>query len=230
VDVSAAFRQNISHNRPPGQVAAHNGRGIMAIRFRRRIKLAPGLHLNVSGSGLSLSAGPRGASMTFGGRRGAYMITGIPGTGLYARQRVGATAQPLSPATSPATNSSGTGTVSITITVENDGTVVFRDEEGSVLDDRLTRRAKQQAKDAIQELMQRACDEINSQVETLNRFTMPRHRRTGVPPTSPNRMANRSLRGRHRASTACSTGCSAPDAPGSTRRTLRRRQPITPAF
>jgi|JI10StandDraft_1071094.scaffolds.fasta_scaffold18021_2 hypothetical protein len=139
----------------------------MAIRFRRRIKLAPGLHLNVSGSGLSLSAGPRGASMTFGGRRGAYMNTGIPGTGLYARQRVGATAQPLSPTTSTSARSSGTGTVSITITVEDDGTVVFQDEDGNVLDDRLTRQAKQQAKDAIQGLMQRACDEINSHVEGL---------------------------------------------------------------
>jgi hypothetical protein len=45
--------------------------------------------------------------------------------------------------------------------------VVFRDEGGSVLDDRLTRQAKQQAKDAIQGLMQRACDEINSHVEAL---------------------------------------------------------------
>ncbi|SBT06896.1 exported hypothetical protein [Candidatus Propionivibrio aalborgensis] len=62
----------------------------MGIRFRRRIKLAPGLNLNLSGSGLSLSAGPRGASMTFGGRRGAYLNTGIPGTGLYTRERVGA--------------------------------------------------------------------------------------------------------------------------------------------
>ena len=139
----------------------------MAIRFRRRIKLAPGLHLNVSGSGLSVSAGPRGASMTFGGRRGAYMNTGIPGTGLYARQRVGATARSLSPATSPSTSSSGAGTVSITITVEDDGTVVFRDEGGCVLDDRLTRQAKQQAKDAIQGLMQRACDEINSHIEAF---------------------------------------------------------------
>lgn len=58
----------------------------MGIRFRRRIKLAPGLRLNLSGSGLSLSAGPRGTSMTFGGRRGTYMNTGISGTGLYARE------------------------------------------------------------------------------------------------------------------------------------------------
>lgn len=143
----------------------------MAIRFRRRIRLAPGLHLNLSGSGLSLSAGPRGASMTFGGRRGTHMNTGIPGTGLYARQRVGATTQSLSPTTSPSTSSSSaTGTVSITISVEDDGTVVFRDESGSILDDGLTRRVKQQAKDAIQGLMQGACDEINGHIEALEQI------------------------------------------------------------
>ncbi|MBN8453180.1 DUF4236 domain-containing protein [Accumulibacter sp.] len=142
----------------------------MAIRFRRRIKLAPGLHLNVSGSGLSLSAGPRGASMTFGGRRGTYMNAGIPGTGFSARQRVGSAAQSLSSNSSPSTSNSGTGGVSITITVEDDGTVVFRDEEGGVLDDRLTRQAKQEAKDAIQGLMQRACDEINSHTQALEQI------------------------------------------------------------
>ncbi|NZA26403.1 DUF4236 domain-containing protein [Luteimonas sp. SJ-92] len=31
------------------------------MRFRRRITIAPGLRLNVSGSGLSLLDGPRGA-------------------------------------------------------------------------------------------------------------------------------------------------------------------------
>jgi len=62
----------------------------MGLRFRKRIRLAPGLHLNVSGGGLSLSVGPRGASMTFGGRGGTYMNAGLPGTGLYTRERIGA--------------------------------------------------------------------------------------------------------------------------------------------
>jgi len=59
----------------------------MGLRFRRSIKLAPGVRLNFSGSGMSLRAGPRGASISFG-RRGAYLNTGIPGAGLYARERL----------------------------------------------------------------------------------------------------------------------------------------------
>ncbi|HEX5436981.1 MAG TPA: DUF4236 domain-containing protein [Gemmatimonadaceae bacterium] len=60
----------------------------MALRFRRSISIIPGVRLNLSKSGLSTSIGPRGASLTIG-PRGAYTNVGIPGTGIYARQRIG---------------------------------------------------------------------------------------------------------------------------------------------
>ena len=49
----------------------------MGIHFRKRFKLAPGIHLNLSGSGLSLSAGSRGASKIFGSS-GTFFNAGIP--------------------------------------------------------------------------------------------------------------------------------------------------------
>ena len=61
----------------------------MSWLFRRRIRLIPGVRLNVSKSGLSASVGIRGASVTLGGRGGTYTNVGIPGTGLYSRTRVG---------------------------------------------------------------------------------------------------------------------------------------------
>lgn len=149
----------------------------MAIRFRKRIKLAPGLHLNLSGSGLSMSAGPQGASMTFGGRGGTYMNTGIPGSGLYMRERVGA-----APFRASSRSSGGnTVTMSIKITVEDDGTVTFRDQAGDLLDERLVKQAKQQVKDVIQGLMQTACDEINGHLEALERI----HHATPAPDWRP---------------------------------------------
>ena len=58
----------------------------MAFRFFRRIRIAPGVTLNVSKSGPSLSLGPRGAKMTVG-PRGTRLTGGLPGTGLhYTRQ------------------------------------------------------------------------------------------------------------------------------------------------
>jgi len=46
------------------------------------MKIAPGLTLNLSKSGPSLSFGPRGAKVTVG-RRGVRRTVGIPGTGLF---------------------------------------------------------------------------------------------------------------------------------------------------
>ena len=54
----------------------------MGFRFWKRIRIAPGVTLNLSKSGASLSFGPRGAKLTIGpgGRRATV---GIPGTGLF---------------------------------------------------------------------------------------------------------------------------------------------------
>ncbi|RMH27336.1 MAG: DUF4236 domain-containing protein [Planctomycetota bacterium] len=54
----------------------------MGFRFFRRVKIAPGLSLNFSKSGVSPSIGVRGARVTFC-RSGVRRTVGIPGTGLY---------------------------------------------------------------------------------------------------------------------------------------------------
>lgn len=59
----------------------------MAWSYRKRIKIAPGVHLNISKRGISTSIGPRGASVTIG-KNGTYLNTGIPGTGIYQRRKI----------------------------------------------------------------------------------------------------------------------------------------------
>ena len=54
----------------------------MPLRFYRRVRLWPGLRVNFSKSGASLSVGTRGAWYTFG-PRGQRVSLGLPGTGLY---------------------------------------------------------------------------------------------------------------------------------------------------
>lgn len=72
----------------------------MGFRFTKRIKVLPGITLNVSKSGLSTTIGPRGAKVTVGGKRGPRATFGIPGTGLSHSQRIGdvAGAQPTTDA------------------------------------------------------------------------------------------------------------------------------------
>lgn len=60
----------------------------MGLRFYRRLHLCPGLSLNVSRSGPSLTLGARGAHVTVG-RTGVRKTIGIPGTGLYYTSRQG---------------------------------------------------------------------------------------------------------------------------------------------
>src|SRR4051812_34522748 len=60
----------------------------MGFRFHRSLKILPGLKLNFSGGGVSLSAGVRGARVNFG-PRGSFATLGLPGTGLSYRQRIG---------------------------------------------------------------------------------------------------------------------------------------------
>lgn len=55
--------------------------------FKRKFKIMPGVHLNLSKGGISTSIGIRGFSSTFG-NNGIYLNAGIPGTGLYKRQKI----------------------------------------------------------------------------------------------------------------------------------------------
>ena len=59
----------------------------MGWRYRKRIKLFPGVFLNISKSGISINVGTKGANVTLG-PKGSYVNTGLPGTGLYRRDKV----------------------------------------------------------------------------------------------------------------------------------------------
>ena len=62
------------------------------MRFQKRIKLFPGVMLNLSRSGITTSIGPKGAKINIG--RGSPKVTvGLPGTGLSHTQSL---VEPLS--------------------------------------------------------------------------------------------------------------------------------------
>jgi hypothetical protein len=76
----------------------------VGFRFRRSVKLLPGVRLNLSKSGASVSLGPRGLHYTIG-PNGTRFTAGIPGSGLswtqytpHGRNSSGDTSQRISPA------------------------------------------------------------------------------------------------------------------------------------
>jgi len=60
----------------------------MALKLRRRQKLFPGFYLNFSSKGVSATVGIKGLNVNFN-KTGTYLNTGIPGTGLYDRKKIG---------------------------------------------------------------------------------------------------------------------------------------------
>jgi hypothetical protein len=54
----------------------------MGLRFRRSIRIAPGIRVNLGLRSLSISAGIRGLKYT-SGTRGRRITVGLPGSGLY---------------------------------------------------------------------------------------------------------------------------------------------------
>lgn len=60
----------------------------MGFRFRKSVKVFPGVKLNISKSGISTSVGRRGATVNFS-KRGTRATVGIPGTGISYSTMVG---------------------------------------------------------------------------------------------------------------------------------------------
>jgi len=59
----------------------------MSLRFRRSIRIAPSVRVNLDFDGAGLSVGPRGFHVGVN-RRGMYTSAGIPGTGIYAVRHI----------------------------------------------------------------------------------------------------------------------------------------------
>lgn len=139
----------------------------MSLRFRKSIKLAPGIRFNVGLGGTSWTIGPRGASVNIG-KRGTYLNTGIPGTGLSTRTHLSGSSE----GSMGSSRSSGKQMVDMTVTVgvDDDGNLYFKDSNGVLLSDALIAAAKKQNKAAIEGLIERKCHEINEQVESLGRL------------------------------------------------------------
>lgn len=116
--------------------------------------------MNFTGGGISWTLGPPGASVNIG-KRGTFFNAGIPGTGLYSRERLGAPTPSGIKSTTSHTN------IAIKVGVSDDGTVFFLDANDNPLPDKLINAAKKQQATAIRSLIENKCNEINGQINAL---------------------------------------------------------------
>jgi len=63
----------------------------MGVRFQKRIKIFPGVYINLSKSGVSASVGGHGATVNVGSTGRKMVTVGVPGTGLSYRAQLTST-------------------------------------------------------------------------------------------------------------------------------------------
>lgn len=130
----------------------------MGWRFQRRVRLLPGLRLNLGMRGVSLTAGIPGLSINVG-PRGVYRNLGLPGTGFSNRERLDRPSRPARtpplPQPSPSSSSrasgfasvsqdSGEGALRLQLSLDANGRLVIRDGAGGAIDAGLERRVRRE--------------------------------------------------------------------------------------
>ncbi|OIJ20345.1 hypothetical protein BKP45_09810 [Anaerobacillus alkalidiazotrophicus] len=137
----------------------------MSFRFQKRVKVAPGLRLNISKRGVSTSIGRKGASVTVG-RRGLYGNVGIPGSGLSYRTK-------LNKSTGRPSNTwyqTDVKNMPKTVSLKYDKqsySLVFVDEDDQRVPATIEQEIKREFRDDIQKLYEQKEQEINEQTTKL---------------------------------------------------------------
>ena len=145
----------------------------MSLRFRRSLKLAPGIRVNLGLRGPSLSVGPRGVGVTVG-PAGVTSHVGVPGSGLSYRHTVSAPAHGTAVARSAlpasAQNIGGDNySVHLNFNLDEHGRLTMTTLEGAPLDARLERHLREERHGELEHWLGQQCDEVNAQVEDVTR-------------------------------------------------------------
>ena len=138
----------------------------MGFRFSRRIKIAPGVRLNLGLRGVSVSAGVRGANVTLG-RHGLFGNVGAPGTGLSYRTKLAGGRRSSRRAPGPDT-----------VTLRFDGReLMLLDERGRALSPAQAEAARRLHRASIAHALRERADTLNDAA----RASLEVHRETPRP-------------------------------------------------
>lgn len=142
----------------------------MPIRFNRSVKIAPGMRLNFSGSGTSLSVGGRGATVNFS-KRGTRATLGIPGTGLshsFSSRTPSRRAIDRQQEREERERIRAEALSRVRVSVDDEGVLICLDAHGSPLRGRDLALLWEQEGKSIHALLLSAVDEINGDMELLD--------------------------------------------------------------
>ncbi len=134
----------------------------MGFRFRRSVKLMPGVRVNFGMRGASMSVGTRGGRLTFGSR-GTTASVGLPGTGLSFQQRLSATP---TRGTKPARSAPELTTMQVSLELGEDGKVIAK-SGGQILQPKALRVVFEQQGQEIERWLDSVVAAVNGLSEEL---------------------------------------------------------------
>lgn len=135
----------------------------MALRFRRSLKIAPGFRVNFGKRGMSLSAGVRGATMTFSSR-GVYGNVGLPGTGISYRSKLGGGSRSV-PRSVPAQKQFES--VQVVLSLDERGYPVAKDQNGNDLPKKYVKLSFDQNPEQLSAWLKKECANLNDAVQAI---------------------------------------------------------------
>lgn len=135
----------------------------MGFRFRKSIKIAPGIRLNITKKGIS-SVTIAGFNI---GKRGVYKTFDLPGTGLSYRAKLAGGRR--SGAKSPEHDENLEAVAAPSLELNDDGTIDFFDEKGKPLDEEQVQLVRKEYREEIVEWLEAQVGAYNTAVaETIH--------------------------------------------------------------
>lgn len=141
----------------------------MGLRFRRRVTIFPGFHLNVSKSGIGASVGPRGAKIGLG-PRGVHGSLGLPGSGLHFRKDKswGALKREMGESGARASGGNrGITSIDAILRLRDSGQVEFVSEDGTPLPPRFIRALRANLSHEIDAFLSEAIEARNGDIDRI---------------------------------------------------------------
>lgn len=144
----------------------------MAFRFRKSIKIIPGVRVNLSSKGASLNVGPRGSSFSIG-KQGIYSNVSIPGMGISFRKKISNNVREERALKRQRLSEQQT-IISVVLSFLDDGNIVYKDENENLLDRKIVIKLWQEKSDMLKNWLETEAQKINDMdLITTIHYDMP---------------------------------------------------------
>jgi len=146
----------------------------VALRFRKSVKILPGIRVNFGLKGASVRVGARGASVSIG-KQGVYGNVSIPGTGISFREKISNNSRNERVLKQQRVSEQVQTTVGVILSLLDDGNITYKDENENFLDKKIVTKIWQQQADVVKNWLENEVEKINDMdLITTIHYDMPK--------------------------------------------------------